>query len=111
MVRLCQTRDDYFAAWEAGRGPGQNLSGEGQLAPPSHGVGTELRKMLGCTCPLPIGRLDEWGPEKCEAEFEVIVADLVERSARHKEPISKPSAERMLRMAIYRTAALPVAGK
>jgi hypothetical protein len=61
--------------------------------------------MLGCTCRLPIRRLDEWGPEKCLEEFDAIVADLVDLSARHKEPISKPSAERMLRMAIERSIA------
>jgi len=102
LWKLCQTREDYFAAWEAGRGPGQDLAGEAQQAP-SAGVGTELRKILGCTCRLPIARLDAWGPEKCSEEFNAIVAELVEVSARHKEPISKEAAERMLRMAIERS--------
>lgn len=67
------------------------------------GVGTELGKILGCSCHLPIARLDEWGPEKCLAEFDAIVAELVELSAKHKEPISKEAAERMLRIAIERS--------
>lgn len=77
----------------------------------SHGVGTELRKMLGCGCQFNFGRLDEWGTEKCLAEFDAIVAELVDMIARHKEPISKEAAERLLRMAIERADALPVAGK
>jgi hypothetical protein len=70
---------------------------------PAAGVGVELRKILGCTCHLPISRLDEWGPEKCLAEFDATIAELVELSAKHKEPISKEAAERMLRIAIERS--------
>lgn len=73
---------------------------------PAAGVGTELGKILGCTCRLPIARLDEWGPEKCLAEFDTIVAELVDLSAKHKEPISKEAAERMLRIAIERSIAV-----
>lgn len=73
---------------------------------PSAGVGTELRKILGCGCSFNFDRLNEWGPEKCQAEFNAIVAELVDVSARHKEPISKAAAERMLRMAIERSVAV-----
>jgi hypothetical protein len=31
MVKLCQSREDYFAAWEAGRGPGQVKRGLGDM--------------------------------------------------------------------------------
>jgi hypothetical protein len=31
MVKLCQSRDDYFLLWEAGRGPGQVKRGLGDL--------------------------------------------------------------------------------
>jgi hypothetical protein len=33
MVKLCQTRPDYFAAWEEGRGPGQNIPKQEPPAP------------------------------------------------------------------------------
>lgn len=70
------------------------------------GVGTELQKILGCGCSFDFGRLDEWGPEKCLAEFDAIIAELVDTSAKHKEPISKEAAERMLRIAIERSVAV-----
>jgi len=31
---LCQTRDDYFEAWERGEGPGQRIGGEGRTFQP-----------------------------------------------------------------------------
>ncbi len=70
------------------------------------GVGTELLKILGCGCAFNFDRLNEWGPEKCLAELESIVAELVNVSAKHKEPISKEAAERMLWMAIERSVAI-----
>lgn len=104
MWKLCQTRPDYFDAWERGEGPGQNLAGEAEQSPAA-GVGTELRKMLGCSCRLPAARWDDWGPERCRAEFDTVVAEIVERSSKRKPSISREAAERFLRMAIERVAA------
>lgn len=104
MWKLCQTRQDYFLMWEAGRGPGQHIGGVAELAKAECGVGTELRKMLGCTCRIPIARWDEWGPERCLAAFDAIVSDIIERSAKSRQPVGREAAERFLRIAIERVA-------
>ena len=47
--KLCRTRPDYFDLWEAGCGPGQNLSAARRAAPCDH-RGSVLRKESCPSC-------------------------------------------------------------
>lgn len=98
MHKLCQSRADYFALWESGRGPGQVVVPSEQVPP---GVGTTLRKMLGCNSGLSsdfFWSLNVWGVEKCLAMFQQIVETVALRVR-----VSPVSASRLVRRAISDT--------
>jgi len=54
LVHLCQTKEDYFQAWEEGRGPGQYYNPQPEKAAREKkpiGPGKMLRKIVGgCKC-------------------------------------------------------------
>ena len=101
--QLCQTRDNYRAAWDAGQGPGQLPPGSSPpraASPP--GVGTELRRALGC-CNFPYAkRLNDWGPAECLERIDEIVAMLLEHSCKSKESLSDHAARRLVHLAVER---------
>lgn len=82
---LCQTRDNYFQAWEAGRGPRQNRpAGTTTIRPP--GPGTELARLLAkrgyriqkeCGCKSKIGHMNVWGTDGCRQRIDEISAWLI----------------------------------
>jgi hypothetical protein len=47
-VHLCRTRENYFIAWEEGRGPGQRriVAGMPTTKKPKRGIGDRVEKIL-----------------------------------------------------------------
>lgn len=97
-VRLCKNNEKYWLAWEEGRGPGQNGPKRTSDVRP-RGVGTILKKLLGCDCKINYLLLDEWGPDKCEQDIEQVVVMVLE-APRKNGRISEDSARRLAMMAI-----------
>ena len=105
--KLCQTRDDYFALWEAGQGPGQkpnNTQVKRKHTPRMNGVGSHLKRMLGC-CKWPHSvQMNAWGPDGCRENRDTIVAWMVEEGAKKKTRMNVEAATRLLDIAISQTA-------
>ena len=74
-VHLCQTRPDYFALWEQGKGPGQALLIENSKSNSLSvlGPGTQLKKMLGCCNFKHANILDQWGCDGCLDKIEEVI--------------------------------------
>lgn len=94
-LKLCQTEDEYYQAWENGIGPGQSKD-----HPSSHRrVGSELKKLISwfpipnkadCkSCRSLEGRMNGWGADKCEEKMEFILKKLHLAARRRKLPFSK----------------------
>ena len=100
-VKLCQTRRDYWEAWEEGRGPGQlKPRGVASLAAPA-GPGTELSRMLGKCMQYPhAAKMDRWGPDGCTEQLAQCVRWLRAWSCAHGQCMARPAAERMILRAI-----------
>lgn len=102
-VHLCQTRDNYWQAWEEGRGPGQRpYVGAGQILTDQRGgPGTELRKLLGrcCGCSF-ASRMNDWGPDLCLERIDTIIGWLCEDGEKKKSPISAEAARRLIVLAV-----------
>lgn len=108
-VMLCQTRTEYFAAWEEGKMPGQRREQSKATPRPVKtpiGPGTELKKMLGCGCGHGsqkfVSSMNSWGPAGCEERLERVVKWICESRCKLHEPITPESAERVARIAICR---------
>lgn len=59
--RLCQTREEYFHAWEEGRGPGQAMPWD--PSQPSRGLGDTIAKATHAVGIAPCGgctKRQEW---------------------------------------------------
>ncbi|TWU22444.1 hypothetical protein Pla52o_35000 [Novipirellula galeiformis] len=72
-------------------------------ANPSHGPGTELKKMLGCECKLRVEKMDAWGVEGCRKNIDTIVGWLIAESANRNLPsgsVTKDAARSLVRIAI-----------
>lgn len=105
-VRLCVSRDNYFLAWEEGRGPGQGV----QVRPPRRprGPGGELRRILGCGWPCEFTRtMNAWGIEECLVQLDLITDWVVANGRRHGLPLAPEAARRLVRMAIHRATTAP----
>lgn len=109
-VELCIERDNYFAAWEEGRGPGQQreVLGLPQRKKPG-GAGTELHKLLqkiglrereGCKCKSHVNQMDREGIVWCRAHVDTIVGWLKEEAKRRGLPFVRPLAKRIVMWAI-----------
>jgi len=92
--QLCQRRENYFRAWEAGRGPGHVADNKQPVrkAVPRAGPGTELEALLasmrvgaktGCGCAAKARQMDRWGVAGCEAHFDTIVEWLRSTAAKY----------------------------
>lgn len=112
-VRLCQTRESYFRAWEEGRGPGQSPTGTGKLRVHyiAGGPGTELKKLLAkfwikdngdCECHDHAVIMDYWGCEKCRSKIDVIVSWMKNAAKKRKLLFSKSMAKLLVKRAIRR---------
>jgi hypothetical protein len=114
---LCQTRENYFQAWEQGRGPGQRkisdrpprAKPEPRPPRPAGGPGTELKKILswfglhdtkGCKCKDRALRMDAWGPDLCLERIDTIVKWLGEEAKRRGVPFSATAGRVLVRWAI-----------
>ena len=97
---LCRTRDDYFQAWEQGRGPGQKQTKKPRKPRKPAGPGGELRRMLGCSAKHwpNYAKMDKLGIN-CEHHVAELAASLVE----HKCVRAASSAERIIKKAIERS--------
>lgn len=104
-VKLCRTKPKYREAWNACRGPLQNL--EEKHDDPlrkrvSYGPGTELRRCLGCSgarmSKVDFKMMDQWGVEGCREHHEEIVGWLLES----KLPMR--AATRLLEVSLSRSA-------
>jgi hypothetical protein len=125
LTDLCRARRKYFKAWEAGRGPGQEHSGRVSKpkAKPRGGPGSELKALIatwqrrlpwlslaakpGCGCNSTVRQMDNWGPDKCLVNLDVIV-DRMERTAAKRKlmiPFRKTAARALVRQAIRRARA------
>jgi len=104
-VHLCQTNDNYWQAWEDGRGPGQRV-GSGVDRPHGNdlGPGSIIAKLLGCGGLKSQYRLtmNTWGPDGCEQHTETIVDWLLHHKA-CKAKLTDVTARRFLRLAIERS--------
>ena len=109
LVRLCQGNESYFDAWEKGRGPGQLKRDPNakarviQRQQPSRGPGSELRKILGCSCGSDeanyLKSLNKLGPDGCLEKIDEIVTWM--STLKHpNEHITPESARRLAMMAI-----------
>ena len=95
-VRLCRARENYYQAWETGRGPGQ-FTGAPPLPRPPPGPGTVLRRLLGCHG-FPLRKaMDAWGLNECAAHSAEIIACLTDR-----ESMTDEAARRLLAIALNR---------
>ena len=101
FVTLCQNNPKYWNAWEEGRGPGQVAPVGTKEDIPPRGVGTILKKLLGCSCKLDYETINNWGPDECESRLEEIVS-MTCTAHRKNGKISEDSARRLIRMAIGR---------
>lgn len=93
--RLCQTRQDYFNAWEKGKGPGQ-MSSDAPYKPKRQrikGVGDFLHSALekwgikeeyGCSCESHRVSLNAWGPKVCKEHVETIVDWMAKEAEKRK---------------------------
>lgn len=113
---LCQTREEYFRAWEEGRGPGQakveilrRHMVDATRRTVVIGVGTELKLMLsrigireqwGCHCAARAIVMDKEGPDWCEKNKETIVIWLEEEAKRRKLPFVRVLARLLVSRAI-----------
>lgn len=102
-VQLCIHRPQYRQAWNAGRGPGQNIQkqrDEYLLRPQDNGPGSELRRAMGCSesrrSKVDFGKMNRWGIDGCRARIQDIVAVMAERIAEDK-------ATRLVEIAIARS--------
>ena len=113
--RLCQNAPGYFAAWEQGRGPGQNIPPPevevSRCAGPPGGPGTELARLLWwfglkdrpeCPCKAKARQMDHWGPEKCLQNLDRIVRWLRHEAKVRKLPFSRKAAQLVVVLAIRR---------
>lgn len=102
--KLCQTRADYFALWEEGRGPGQK--GPTRQQPrkkPVPGPGTELRKILGCGYGCAFAKqMNEWGPDVCLERIDEIIERVRAQGDEFETPMSVEAARRTVMLAIER---------
>jgi hypothetical protein len=110
---LCQTDQEYFDAWEIGKGPGQRLGtgDKSDTSPPApqYGPGTELHKLLakfwinnrgGCNCKKHADVMNAWGPEICRERLDTILSWL-EKEARDRHlPFIRILAKRLVLRAI-----------
>lgn len=80
-------------------------------APPAHGPGTELKKLLQwigitssptCSCNARARQMDEWGPDECEKRLPEIVGWLEEQAKARKLPFVRFGAEQAVKLAIRR---------
>lgn len=97
--KLCQTRKDYRALWDAGRGPGQTQAGvSGKHRTPStarrltNGVGDYLKKVTtelgltvkqGCNCKSLAAEMNRLGPDGCRRDRARLVEALQVNAKRY----------------------------
>lgn len=109
--KLCQTRQDYFMAWERGVGPGQVTDVQPSRSTPlkKGGPGTELKRLLnwfgivdksGCQCNDHARRMDYWGPDKCQERLDTIVGWLEKEAKERRLPFSRVAGRVLVRWAI-----------
>lgn len=113
-VELCQTRDDYFQAWEDGRGPGQHDTEGMQPAvrkPTLCGPGCHLHRLLsklwirdrvGCNCSKHAAEMDQWGPDECLLKMDTILEWMEKESAKRHLPFVRTVAHTLVRIAVWR---------
>lgn len=101
-VKLCRTNERYWKAWEEGRGPGQVIPEELREKQNPRGVGTILRKLLGCGCNVNYKQFNEWGPDKCEQNLDLLVEAVCASHRKKGQCVSEDSARRLAIMAIER---------
>lgn len=103
---LCQTRQNYFQAWEAGRGPGQR----GKPSSRTPGVGYHTKRLLrrflltakgGCGCGSRAAAMDRRGPDWCESHIDTIVGWMRIGAKKRKLPFSSRGATLLIRLAIH----------
>jgi hypothetical protein len=84
---------------------------DGQVAKPSFGPGTELKKLLkaigitanpGCSCNARAAQMDVWGPDECERRIPDIVVWLGEEAQKRKLPFLPFAGEQIVKLAIRR---------
>jgi hypothetical protein len=103
-VRLCQTNQRYWIAWEEGRGPGQKNKPISTRRPsPPPGPGTELRKMLGCGCCSYVAKMNKLGPDGCLKHLDELVGIVVASVQKREQSISENAARRMITLAVERS--------
>jgi len=94
--KLCQTRADYRALWDEGRGPGQtHPNGTEPRQPPKsavRGVGWHLAQIIeslgmtprgGCGCKALAREMDRLGPDKCRRNRSLFVEKLETNAKRY----------------------------
>jgi hypothetical protein len=114
-LTLCRERDDYRAAWNSGRGPGQRDPTHAihhEVRAARHGVGTALSRMLGrCQEFAQRQQLDDWGPA-CLEHMPEIVAWVQEFSLTFQDtPMDPTTIERILRIVLERVHGTSPASK
>jgi len=103
---LYLTQDNYRAAWDGGRGPGQEIPARPKPTP--SGPGTELKLILkkfgirakGCGCTSRAAEMDRRGPEWCRENIDRIVGWLRGQARKRKLPFSRSAAKILVRLAI-----------
>jgi hypothetical protein len=115
LVALCQGNESYFDAWEKGRGPGQlkrdpNAKARVIQRPrPSHGPGTELKKLLklfgifskgGCDCAKHAMVMDQMGPGRCLEKIDTIIGWLEKEAKARHLPFVRAAAMVLVKRAI-----------
>ena len=103
-VRLCQSHDGYWEAWEHGHGPGQNIADTREpsaivMHTTAQGPGDYLRKMLGCSAKRWHGyqKMNRLG-KNCSSYVKEIAEDLVQS----KHLATQEAAEKVVLLAIDR---------
>jgi hypothetical protein len=100
FLHLCQTRENYFRAWENGDGPGQLIPP--RVLPFSNlppGPGTELSKLLGCGGCKFATKMNDWGWERCIAEIDTLIVMMQESYNK----MTESAARRLIVLAIERS--------
>jgi hypothetical protein len=112
--KLCQTRENYFRAWEEGRGLGQLVS-TGVAPQPGgpHGPGLMLAKLLGCQSGFSrdhIHAMDQWGCEMCLERIDTIIGWITE-PREGLTPMCEDAARRLIVLAVERAVSEKVVGR
>lgn len=102
--QLCQTREDYFLAWEDGCGPGQTAGAASRPQTQDHRVGRELCRILGCGNHLAhVREMNDWGPDGCEEHIDQIVVWMLAAAAKRKAAMTDDAARRLILLAVAKS--------